>query len=230
MYTALWCESLELPTNVLDAAFRKAIRSCRFWPVKIADILEHVDHAKETAAFEAAGRAWERVLELRRRFWNPDMPGGFSRGMPKLSPRIERACRAAGVFRGHESVEALHVWTKKKFIESFLRCDETGETQNLLSDGETKNLLTSAAQTKALPAPDSYEDAHARGLAYAEQLKTSPAEDPNIKRALLEIRQRACVPSTRSLEEQKRILCERGFLQMPDPKLREGLKRQRRYY
>lgn len=173
VYTALWCESFDdLPANVLEAAFRKAIRACRFWPVKIADILEHVDNAKETATCEAADQAWERVLDLRRRFWNPDMPGGFSRGMPELSPRIERAARAAGVFRDHETVEALHVWAKKKFIESFIRWDEAGESQNLLPDGEIKHLLTDAAQAKALPAPAvDFHALHERGLRYAEQNK-----------------------------------------------------------
>ena len=173
MYTALWCESFDdLPENVLEAALRKAIRACRFWPVKIADILEHVEQAKETATCEAADQAWERVLELRRWFWNPDMPGGFSRGMPELSPRIDRAARAAGVFRDHETVEALHVWAKKKFIESFTRWDEAGESQNLLPDGEIKNLLMGAAQDKALPAPAvDFHALHERGLRYAEQNK-----------------------------------------------------------
>jgi hypothetical protein len=184
VYTALWCDEFrDLPATVLESAFRKAIRACRFWPVKIADILEQVEHAKETATCEAADRAWERILELRRRFWNPDMPGGFSRGMPTLSPRIERAARAAGVFRDHETVEALHVWAKKKFIESFTRWDEAGESQSLLPDGEIKNLLAEFAQAKALPVPQvDFRALHERGLRYAEQNKllttygeTSPA-------------------------------------------------------
>ena len=100
------------------------------------------------------------------------MPGGFPRGTPELSPRIERAARAAGVFRDHETVEALHVWAKKKFIESFTRWDEAGESQNLLPDGEIKNLLTEFGQAKALPAPAvDFHDLHERGLRYAEQNK-----------------------------------------------------------
>ncbi len=175
VYTALWCELFDdLPANVLQAAFRKAIRACRFWPVKVADILEHVDHAKETATSEAAEQAWERVLELRRRFWNPDMAGGFSRGMPALSPRIERAARAAGVFRDHETLEALHVWAKKQFLESFARWDEAGESQNLLPDEEIKNLLAEVAQAKMLPAPPSldWSECGARGEVYRSKLAT----------------------------------------------------------
>lgn len=174
VYTALWCESFdELPANVLEAAFRKAIGTCRFWPVKIADILQQVEHAKESATCEAADRSWEYVLDLRRRFWNPDMPGGFSRGMPALSPRIDRAARAAGVFRDHESIEALHVWAKKKFVESFTRWDEAGESQNLLPDGEIKDLLEELAQTKLLPAPSlGWNEGRARGEAYRSQLAT----------------------------------------------------------
>jgi hypothetical protein len=110
---------------------------------------------------------------MRRVYWNPDMPGGFSRGMPKLSPRIERAARAAGVFRDHESTEALHVWAKKKFIESFARCDEAGESQNLLLDGEIKRLLADAAHAKALPPPSSdRSECRARGEAYRSQVAT----------------------------------------------------------
>jgi hypothetical protein len=70
------------------------------------------------------------------------------------------------------TVEALHVWAKKKFIESFTRWDEAGESQNLLPDGEIKNLLTEFAQAKALPAPAvNFHGLHERGLRYAEQNK-----------------------------------------------------------
>lgn len=172
VYQAIWEEGFEeLPYGVLEAAFKKTLRTRKFWPVKVADVLEHVERAKKAATTEAADRAWEYVLDLRRVYWNPDMPAGFSRGMPKLSPRIERACRAAGVFRDHESVEALHVWAKKQFIESFLRWDETGESENLLPNGEIKSLLASFAETKALPyAGSTFEELHRKGLEYAKKI------------------------------------------------------------
>ena len=171
IHQTLWLEGFGDLSEVLEAGFRKTLQTCKYWPVKVADAREHVEYAKETATSEAAERAWERVLALRRRFWNPDMPGGFSRGMPQLPPRIDRAARAAGVFRDYETVEASHVWAKKKFIESFVRWDEAEESQNLLPDGEIKRDLTDAAQRKALPAAERYEIMRARGLAYAEQLK-----------------------------------------------------------
>ena len=174
----LWTEGFDdLSYEVLEAAFKKALKVSKFWPVKVADIREHVEHVKESATNEAAELAWQRVLELRRVYWNPDMPGGFSRGMPVLSPRIERAARAAGVFRDHETLEALHVWAKKKFIESFIRWDETGESQNLLPDGEIKRLLKDSAQAKALRAPTvDFHALHERGLEYCNALEHSKPE------------------------------------------------------
>jgi hypothetical protein len=173
VFESIWQEGFEdLEYGVLEAAFKTTLRECSFWPVKVADVRSRIERAKEIATTEAAEQAWLRVLELRRRFWNPDMPGGFSRGMPELSPRIDRAARAAGVFRDHETVEALHVWAKKKFLESFTRWDEAGESQNLLPEGEIKNLLTEFAQTKVLPAPvTDFHGLHERGLRYAEQNK-----------------------------------------------------------
>ena len=174
VFHSVWLDGLgDLPPEVLRAAFQVTLRTCKFWPVKVADIREHAEHAKETATDEAAEQAWQYVLDLRRRFWNPDMPGGFSRGMPKLSPRIERAARAAGVFRDHDTLEALHVWAKKKFLESFLRWDETVESQNLLPEGEIKTLLAGVAQAKMLAAPSpDWSECRARGEAYRAQLAT----------------------------------------------------------
>ncbi len=173
VFESIWQEGFEdLDYAVLEAAFKKTLRECSYWPVKVADVRSRIDRAKEVATSGVAEQAWQRVLELRRRFWNPDVAGGFSRGMPELSPRIDRAARAAGVFRDHESVEALHVWAKKKFIECFTRWDEAGESENLLPDGEIKNLLTDFAQAKALPAPAiDFHSLRERGLRYAEQNK-----------------------------------------------------------
>jgi hypothetical protein len=179
VFESIWQEGFEdLDYGVLEAAFKKTLRECSYWPVKVADVRSRIDRAKEVATTEVAEQAWQRVLELRRRFWNPDMPGGFSRGMPELSPRVDRAARAAGVFRDHETVEALHVWAKKKFIESFTRWDEAGESQNLLPDGEIKNLLARVAQTKMLPAPiEDWSGCRARGEEYRARLATQGAPD-----------------------------------------------------
>jgi hypothetical protein len=82
VYAAVWLKGLDdLPYSVLEAAFKKALQTCKFWPVKVADIRECVDHTRERALAEAADLEWQRVLELRRVYWCPDMPGGFSRGI-----------------------------------------------------------------------------------------------------------------------------------------------------
>jgi len=139
--------------------------------VKVADIRKHVASAETNAANLAVEECWERVLELRRVYWNPDMPGGFSRGMPRLSPRVAQAARAAGVWRDFPTTEALHVWAKKRFVESFIAWGETQQDKMLLPDGEIKNLLAEYAETKALPAPEvCFEDLHKHGLKYAEQI------------------------------------------------------------
>ena len=218
IYEALWIEGFaDLPVRVLEAAFRKTLRACKFWPLKIADIREHVSHAEENAGNAAAEKAWQTVLDLRRLYWNPDMPGGFVRGMPRLDERTQQAVRAAGVFRDHDSVEALHVLAKKRFVESFIAWGELEKDEFLLPEGEVKNLLADVAQAKALPAPETYETMRARGLAYAQRLKASPAEAPDFKSAPREVRSRTFPVSTRSLEEQKRILREKGFLPQPQP-------------
>jgi hypothetical protein len=174
VYEAIWTEGFsDLPNSVLEAAFRKTLRTVKYWPVKVADIREHVSNAEENAANVAAEEAWERVLELRRLYWCPDLPGGFSRGMPKLSERVQQAARAAGVFRDFESTEGLHVWAKKRFIESFIVYGEMKQDAFLLPDGEIKRMLTSFAQAKVLPAPCvEWNELRERGEAYRAETAT----------------------------------------------------------
>ena len=195
-----------------EAAFDKAEREFKFWPAP-SEVLSLIEHAQKTATREAAEQAWEYVLDLRRRYWNPDMPGGFSRGMPELPEQIQQAARAAGVFRDYESQEALHVWAKKRFIESFTAWGELEQDKFLLPDGEIKNLLAGEAK-ELLPPPTSYEEARERGLAYSKKLKASGCNELDRQRAMGAIVQKAVPPprEVRSLEEQKRILRERGFL------------------
>jgi hypothetical protein len=159
----------------LEPMFRKALQTCKFFP-KVAEVLEGANDAREKLdQFEAEGE-WEHVLELRARYWSPDMPGGFSRGMPKLSERVRQACRAAGVFRDYENADQLHVWAHKRFVESFTAFGELEQGKHLLPDGEIKNLLTDTARAKALPAPAvDFADLHKRGLEYAEQIKAKSA-------------------------------------------------------
>lgn len=210
----LWLEQLGgIEPATLQRLFERAMRTYKFFP-KIAEILEPLQGAEKKAAPEAAEQAWERVLEIRRTQWSPDAPGGFYGGKPKLSERIWQAARAAGVFQDFESVEGLHTWAKKRFIESFIAYGEVEQDKFLLPDGEIKNLLAEFSQTKALPAPRvNFKELHKRGMEYAEKLKTDPSQQPDLKRAIRAVAgQLAPRPPMRSLEEQKKILRERGLL------------------
>lgn len=156
VFASIWRDGLaDLPLDVLRAAFQKTLRECAYWPVKVADIRKHVIKAKETATGDAAERAWQRVLEIRRVHWDPDIPGPFDRAVAGLSERVRQAARAAGVFRDFTADEyergALHTWAKKRFIESFHAWEELEQGKFLLPDGETKKLLIECAETKALP-------------------------------------------------------------------------------
>jgi hypothetical protein len=184
---ALWCDAFsDLTDDVLNAAFLRTLRSCRFFP-NVADVRSHIDRAQTSAAGVAAEEAWQHVLQLRRLYWNPDMPGGFYRGMPQLGERTSQAARAAGVFRDHESIEALHVWGKKKFVESFIAWGELEQDKFLLPAGEVRDLLEGTAQ-KLLPASATYEEGRARGLAYAEKQKVLGCNEPDMRRAMRAIR------------------------------------------
>lgn len=141
----------DLSPQVLETAFRKTLQTCKFWPVKVADIREHIYRTKETASTEAADLEWQRVLAIRRTEYNPDLPQYLARALARLPDRVQRAARAAGVFREFESTDDLHTWAKKRFIESFLAWEEIEENQFLLPDGELKNMLAEVATAKALP-------------------------------------------------------------------------------
>jgi hypothetical protein len=214
VYCSLWLEGLgDLPHSVLEAAFKKTLRTCKFWPVKVADIREAVDRTHETAVIEAADLEWQRVLDLRRIYWNPDMPGGFSRGMPKLSDRVASAARAAGVFREVSDAEQLHVWGKKRFVESYIAWEKLGREQFLLPDGELKNLLADCASTKALPPSQvSFEELHERGLRYATQIKTAAPDTARRTISRGPIREKTDAELAEEVRRQKAALIARGWL------------------
>ena len=156
VYGSLWLEGLgDLSPGVLRAAFEKTLRECAYWPVKVADIRKHVSHAESNATDETAEKAWERVLEIRRVSWTPDIPVPFNRAIAQLTERVRQAARAAGVFREFTAEEyekgALHTWGKKRFFESFNSWGEREQDKFLLPESETKKLLIEFAETKALP-------------------------------------------------------------------------------
>jgi hypothetical protein len=169
---ALWCDAFsDLTDAVLENAFLRTLRSCRFFPT-IADVRSHIDKTRETATAQDAEIAWQRILDLRRRYWNPDLPSGFSRGMPNLPGRVDRAARASGIFNLQDcEPEDIHVWAKKRFIESYIAWTELEQDQFLLPDGEVKNLLASVAETKKLPSSgDAYEVARAAGEKHRDEV------------------------------------------------------------
>lgn len=156
VYCSIWRDGLaDLPPDVLLAAFRKTLRECPYWPVKVADIRKHVSRAVSNATDEAAEQAWDRVLEIRRCHWSPDVPGPFNRAVAELSERVRRAARAAGVWRDFTAEEyergGLHTWAKKKFVESFNAWGERQQDAFLLPNSETKKLLIECSEMKALP-------------------------------------------------------------------------------
>src|SRR5262249_22226866 len=120
----LWLETFSgMDAAILERLFSRALRTCKFFP-RVSEILEPLACAEASAAPEAAEEAWARVLEIRLVHWNPDIPGPFHRALARLSDRVRQAARAAGVFRDFESVEALHTWAKKRFVESFIAYGE----------------------------------------------------------------------------------------------------------
>jgi hypothetical protein len=159
VYCSIWLEGLsDLSPAVLVAAFRKTLRECPYWPVKVADIRKQVSSAVNRSTDEAAEKAWERVVEIRRVYWNPDIPGEFNHAVSRLSERVKQAARAAGVWRDFTESEweagALHTWAKKRFFESFNAWGEYRQDELLLPEGEVKKLLIEFSESKAaLPAP-----------------------------------------------------------------------------
>jgi hypothetical protein len=158
VYKAIWLEGLcDLSPEVLLASFRKTLRGCPYWPIKVADIRKHVDRVKQAALPEEASEAWQRVLAIRRNHYNPDFPQHLARALAELPERIRRAARAAGVFQEVSDPDQLHVWGKKRFIESYLASEALEQDQYLLPDGEIKNLLAQLSRAKALPVPQGSE-------------------------------------------------------------------------
>jgi hypothetical protein len=180
---SIWIEELaEYSVDKLAGMFRHVLRTWKpeygkTFPVP-ADVLAPLESAQKNAIPQAAEEAWEMVLDIRRKYWNPDIPGPLDRATARLSERVRQAARAAGVFRDFESVEALHIWAKKRFVESFAAYGDLERDGFLLPDGEIKNLLSGFAQTKMLPAPSQdWSECRARGEAYRSQLATQGVPD-----------------------------------------------------
>lgn len=148
VYVTLWTEGFaDLSNAMLEAAFRKTLATCKFWPVKIADIREQLDQA-ETKGFElVAETEWQKLLAWVRENVFPDT--GIRRGAPHLPPAVEHAAKTAGgiYFIERCSSEEL-VWCRKNFLAAYGNVHETGQVEHLLGAGEAKHILD---QLKAGP-------------------------------------------------------------------------------
>ena len=156
LYESLWSEAFsDLSDSCLSAGFQKTLRTAKFWPIKVADVREHISQAVSNATGDAGEKAWERVLEIRRVHWSPDIPGPFNRAVAGLSERVKQAARAAGIWRDFTAEEyengGLQTWAKKRFFESFNLWGDQEQDKFLLPEGETRKLLIEFAEAKALP-------------------------------------------------------------------------------
>lgn len=147
VYVTLWLEAFaDLSDDVLEGAFRKTLATCKFWPVKIADVREHVERAEDSRAEDE----WQNTLEYCRRHVNADL--GMA-GAPTLPADIAHAAAAAGGLYFLESCSTDDlVWAKKRFLEDLSRQRKAGDIIACLPDSPLGKLLEAAAPRFALPA------------------------------------------------------------------------------
>jgi hypothetical protein len=158
-YVSLWLEAFaDLPADVLEGAFKRTLATCKFWPVKIADVREHIEYAEDSRAEDE----WHALLEYCEKFVYPDAP---MRG-PRLPADIAHAAGAAGGLRKLQRCPTDDlVWAKKRFIEDLTRHRKTGEIAELLPSSELRELLEAAAPRFALPETS---ENHSRSLGAAQ--------------------------------------------------------------
>lgn len=138
---ALWTESFgDLSNERLEAAFQKALAGCKFWPIKVADVREHVEELGKRELSLKTEAAWQKLLEWIRLHYSPDL--GIDRHAPQLEPAVWHAAKAAGGIRLlHSCASEDLVWRKKEFIAYYTTVHETGKAEHLLIDAESKKLL-----------------------------------------------------------------------------------------
>lgn len=209
VYLTMWKEGFaDVEAGQLHAAFVACLRSHTYKTMPtIGDVRQHLQKAEDGAEEQGAAVKFEQVLAYAVRR-SPDIP---EKNPPRISERTRRAINAAGGLDylrdcDRESLQ----WARKRFIEAYIRYAELHHDEHLLPPGELRDLLAGAAEQRLLPSSGSYEDAHARGLAYTQGLKESGCEMPHIKRAIRAVAgEVAPRPPMRPLDEQKRIIRER---------------------
>jgi hypothetical protein len=174
---ACWCEALaDLPTELLEEAFLRTMRSCSFFP-KPVDVRSHISGTDTKGARVEEEQAWGLLLGHVREYEWGDGPGGFTPGAPSLPAVVAHAFRAA-VPGGPQALMGMlgraaagHTtdldFAKKRFIEDLRNVRELGLDQRLLTRGEALRLLQELKEARpavrALPAPGVAESTETSG-------------------------------------------------------------------
>lgn len=167
----------DIPTEQLAAALERALKTCRFFPTP-ADIRAQIDQLDEQGRKLEAEHAWQHALGWIGRYYHPDIE--ISRGAPELSPKITHAIRAAGGMRMLSNCEEANlVWRKKDFLADYMRNEELGRSEHLLTDGEAKRILA----TLLAGPPPKYEQ-----LAPARAPSTIRPSKSEVRAAFAEVR------------------------------------------
>jgi hypothetical protein len=133
-FVDLWVSALtDLPPDVLDAACRRAMKSCKFFPTP-AEIRAGIDRAEAGASEIEAQHAWQRVLEFSER-------GVWSK-VKMLTTRERHALRVVGgsdAIAHCDKYEDLK-WRQRDFVAAFLRFEQVEVSLGLLSDGHADRV------------------------------------------------------------------------------------------
>lgn len=148
-FVDLWVSALaDLEPNVLDAACRRAMEVCKFFPSP-AEIRAQIDKANASGLQLEAAEAWDRWLKHVTSYYHPDL--GWDRRAPKLPAVVEHAARAAGgAFWVSTCPESELQWARVRFMDAYALAQQTCQVEHLLSRGEAKKIL-SRLTTEALP-------------------------------------------------------------------------------
>lgn len=152
---ALYADLLsELSVEQLDACWRKAMKSCEYFPVP-AQILAQVEKAHDNAKALDAEGAWQKLLRyIEQHYLGGDV--GLRQGAPQLPPAIAYAALAAGGIAWIEGCPQDQVqWAKKNFLEAYQQYSSSSDLALYASDADARKVLAEAAQqmreAKSLP-------------------------------------------------------------------------------
>lgn len=138
----IWDEQLrDIAPDKIALACDRLMKTWRYPNLPLpGDVRGQLSEAEQKGFLLEAEHEWNTARTWIEENYHPDL--GFRVKAPKLSPAVLHAIRAAGGFRRIEgcSSDAL-VWCKKEFIAAYTNLHETGQLENLLSDGEAKTIL-----------------------------------------------------------------------------------------